>query len=292
VAASEALDRAVRAARGHEAFNEDILRDLRAPVPAGRTVDVERAGAVVALGHALPARAGVSEAGIAALPGSPPDVWSGAFARVAEVAAELGAREVVVWVIDPDAAVDEGAGAAGFRLQRELHQMRVPLPLADGVRGAGPPPGVELRPFVPGRDEDAWLAVNNRAFAGHPEQGAWERATIEAREREPWFDPAGLVLAWRGDELVGSCWTKVHAATDDHERLGEIYVIGVDPAAHGLGLGRVLTVAGLDHLAGLGIATGMLYVDGANDAATGLYRSLGFETHRMDRAYSRPLDVP
>jgi mycothiol synthase len=161
--------------------------------------------------------------------------------------------------------------------------MRVALPLASSPAW---PDGVTVRPFEPGRDEAAWVAVNNRAFAGHPEQGGWTVATLRAREAEPWFDRDGFLLAERDGELLGFCWTKIHQP----HGWGEIYVIGVDPAHGGGGLGRALVIGGLAYLARQGAGTGLLFVDAANDAAVRLYRSLGFETERTDRAYERDVD--
>ena len=172
----------------------------------------------------------------------------------------------------------------GFTLERELLQMRVALPLPSPPRW---PDDVSVRTFVPGQDEAAWVEVNNRAFAGHPEQGAWTVDMLRAREQEPWFDPDGFLLAFDADGLAGSCWTKVHPPRPPHEpdALGEIYVIGADPSRHGRGLGRALTAGGLQSLSDRGITVGMLFVDGANEAAVGLYRSLGFTTSRTDCAY-------
>jgi mycothiol synthase len=151
-----------------------------------------------------------------------------------------------------------------------------------------PPPRLVTRPFQVGDDDDAWLEVNNRAFHWHPEQGGWDLDTLRARQKEPWFDPAGFLMvddiAPDGSrQLAGFCWTKVHS--DHTPVLGEIYVIAVDPSAHGRGLGRALTLAGLAHLAEVGAPMGMLYVDAENTAAVTLYRSLGFEVFRTDRAY-------
>jgi mycothiol synthase len=190
--------------------------------------------------------------------------------------AGAGGGTVHLWVTSAGAVDDRVAAANGLRPGRELLQMRRPLPV-------GEPSDLDVRPFVPGTDDEAWLRANNRAFAGHPEQGAWTAATLAARQREPWFDAEGFLLHERDGRLAGFCWTKVHR---DHDPwLGEIYVIGVDPDFQGHGLGRPLVLAGLDSLTGQGAAIGMLYVDGANSSARRLYDELGFEVHHVDRAY-------
>jgi mycothiol synthase len=207
-------------------------------------------------------------------------------AAVTEIAAG-GGGETYLWVSRPSEADDALATAHGFTLGRDLFQLQVPLPLAHPAwaRRLG------TRPFRPGVDDDAWLAVNNRAFAWHPEQGGWTRETLAETVREPWFDADGFLLHEREDggetRLAGFCWTKVHEAP----ALGEIYVIAVDPDFAGLGLGRALTVAGLQWLhEARGLTTGMLYVDASNTPAVTLYEQLGFTVDHVDRAYHRVVD--
>ena len=202
-----------------------------------------------------------------------------------QVAAQGGGR-LFYWVGSPTPADDARARAQGFDTGRDLLQMRVPLPLDEAVVAATPV--VEVRAFRPGEDEAAWLAVNNRAFAGHPEQGGWGLDDLVVRERADWFEPAGFLLHEEDGQLAGSCWTKIHATVTPV--LGEIYVISVDPAFHQRGLGRALAVAGFSWLAGRGITVGMLYVDADNRAAMALYEGLGMTVHHRDRAYQA--DIP
>jgi mycothiol synthase len=202
-----------------------------------------------------------------------------------QAAADQGGGELRCWIhgdgpSDVARVAVPALEAAGFTVERTLHQLRRPLPVDDLMV-----PTIPTRPFVPGKDDDAWLAVNNRAFATHPEQGAWSEAQLQERMREPWFDPDGFLLHDADGELVGFCWTKVHADTEPP--MGEIYVIAVDPAAHQRGLGKGLVVTGLDHLAERGLRTGMLYVDASNGPATHLYARLGFTLHHEDHAYLR-----
>lgn len=199
-------------------------------------------------------------------------------AAVDVVAADGGGR-LQWWAFDAGVADDDLARSVGLAPTRSLHQMRRSLPTGLAV-------DVTTRPFVPGEDEESWLTVNNRAFAGHPEQGGWTKATLAQRERAPWFDPDGFLLHEREGRLAAFCWTKLHRGDDEPHELGEIYVIAVDPDFQGLGLGRELTLAGLESIFSRGVGTGMLYVDAANTAAIAMYERLGFNVHRTDRAYT------
>lgn len=209
-------------------------------------------------------------------------------ALISALAAEAGRRGIRVWAHGDLPASAEFARATGFTRVRELWQMLLPL-RDSAIPAPALPAGVTLRTFVPGADEEAWLAVNRRAFAHHPEQGAWTRADLEVREAEPWFDPAGFFLAVRSGELAGFHWTKVHpAGGTDGGPIGEVYVVGVDPAGQGGGLGKALTIAGLAYLRERGLAEVMLYVDGDNAPATRLYKALGFGRWHTDVMYERP----
>lgn len=194
-------------------------------------------------------------------------------------------RDVRIWAHGDLPAAAALAKSSGFARVRSLWQMR--LSLAGAMLPAPAfPAGVTLRTFRPGQDEEAWLAVNGRAFAHHPEQGSWTRQDLALREAEPWFDPDGFFLAERDGELAGFHWTKVHAdGGEGGTPIGEVYVVGVDPARQGGGLGRALTLAGLAHLSELGLAAVLLYVDESNTAAVRMYAGLGFTRWSTDVMY-------
>ncbi|MFM1965255.1 MAG: hypothetical protein RL134_980 [Actinomycetota bacterium] len=216
-------------------------------------------------------------------------------------------RGMRLWAHGESAAATGLAEELGFARARVLWQMRRSLmtPLPD----APLPSGVHLRTFLPGMDDEAWLTVNAAAFADLPDQGGWSLDDLHRRTAESWFDPSGFLIATddRGD-IIGFHWTKVHGGDHphgdaDHERLhsegvdhshghghealGEVYVIGIDPAHQGTGLGRCLLIAGLRLLAARGLTQAMLYVDAANAPAIALYSSLGFTHWDTDVLYRR-----
>ena len=194
-----------------------------------------------------------------------------------------------VWAHGDLPAAQALAAARGFERVRELWQMR--RSLAEALPAPTYPDDVVVRTFEPGVDDEAWVALNAAAFKNHPEQGRLTVADLRHRIDQPWFDAAGFFLAERQGELVGSHWTKVHPAEETGDQpVGEVYAVGVHPSAQGLGLGKALTLTGLRHLQDAGLAEAMLYVDGDNTAATGLYERLGFKTTTVDVMYASPPD--
>lgn len=246
----------------------------------GQVVLARRHGALVGSSFLFPARDGSTAVYLVVDPGTP-DIASPLLERA--VADAPAGAPLHLWAMHAGQDDDERARAHGFTPERDLLQLRVPLPLAPDVIKATRP--LKTRPFVPGRDEEAWVATNNQAFEGHPEQGGWTVEQLRQRMAADWVELDGFLLADDpdGDGLIGSCWTKVHR--DHHPFLGEIYVIAVDPRHHGEGWGRSLTVAGLQSLSDRGVTVGMLYADATNEAAVGLYHSLGFRVHHVDRSY-------
>jgi len=191
------------------------------------------------------------------------------------------------------------AGARAFAIRgdysivRELWQMRRSLHDVTSLPAVSLPEGFGTRHFVVGRDEEAWLRVNARAFVDHPEQGRMTRYDLNRRIAEPWFDAKGFILIedMRGltPMLAASHWTKVVPTEEQQTRAteGEVYVVGVDPAYQGLGLGRTVTVLGLAHLREKGVTEAMLYVDADNRAAVATYSRLDFARSAVDIMYSR-----
>lgn len=186
-----------------------------------------------------------------------------------------------LWAHGTGTTAHQLAHALGYNKVRELWQMRRSLFVA--LPTFELPPGITIRTFIPGQDETSWLQLNSRIFAKHPEQGAWTRRDLDVRMSEKWFDPDGFFLAVNSaDEVVGFHWTKVHGGHrhEDHQHpeIGEAYVLGVLSDYQGTGLGKALTIKGMEYLRDQGVPAVMLYVEAENTRAIGLYQSVGF-TH-------------
>ena len=138
------------------------------------------------------------------------------------------------------------------------------------------PNSFEISNFVPSLQRDEWLALNNKIFEKHPDQGNWVMADLENRMSEPWFDLDGFFIAMQNRKIVGFCWTKIHHDFVNQDPIGEIYVIGVDPDNKKIGLGKALALTGLDYMVKKSLKQAMLYVDADNGPALAMYQGLGF----------------
>lgn len=204
--------------------------------------------------------------------------------------ADNAGPDAAIWVHGTNDERREILTGRGLVSNRTLLQMRAPLPVAATT--------LVTRPFTDD-DIDEFVAVNNRAFHWHPEQSGLTSDAVRRDMATEWFDADGFLLHHIDGALAGFCWTKIHRDPEhlgenpNTRNLGEIYVIAVDPAFHGQGLGKAMTLAGLDWLANAGLETAMLYVESDNLAAVATYERIGFTTYRTDTLWHRsPIENP
>ncbi len=277
--AVRALVDAAAAADGYRALNEAGLLHLAHPQPGLVHLLVHGSDPDAPVGYAQLDAGGASSTGqlVVAPRARRSGVGTGLLTRLL---ADAPTR-LQVWAVGDSPAAQALASRAGLVQARELLVMTRSLdePLAEPQV----PAGVGIRTFVADQDEPAWLAVNARAFAHHPEQGATTAEDLAQRMAEPWFDPEGFFLAERGGTLLGFHWTKQHP-----DGLGEVYVLGVDPSAGRQGLGQALLDTGLAHLRATGDTSVELYVEGDHAGAVALYRGRGFVTASRDVMYAQP----
>ncbi len=187
------------------------------------------------------------------------------------------AQQLQVWAHGSLPGSRELAASLGAIATRELYVLA--LPLHAPLPQPDLPAGMQIRAFDADRNARAWVALNAKIFAAHPEQGRLQLADLEARMRQPWFNSEDFLVLTADDELAGYCWCKIDG--DEYE----IYVVGVAPNLASQGLGRTLMNAGLNRLLERGAKRAILYVDGSNTPAMSLYRRLGFVTERLDVQY-------
>jgi len=211
----------------------------------------------------------------------------GTASRMLEAIINEGRRREVdrldVWAYRQLSGTRELAAKFGLQPSRTLLEIRMPLP--ETLPEAFLPEDVELRSFVPGRDEAEWLELNNLVFEHHPEQGSWDEEDLALRLKQPWFDGRDFLVAAKQGRLVGFNWLKL----DHASRVGEIYVIGVHPSERRRHFGRALTILGLEHMRRRGMTQATAYVDALNSGALAMYYALGFTLDHTDLCYSKAL---
>ena len=269
VAAAEAVDQI-------RALNEAALLQLRRPHPTTRHLLANADGEL--LGYAqLESR---TEWSAGQLLVSPDHRGEGVGTQLLKQLIMESSTPLRVWAMGDTPAARALATAAGMVRQRELLIME--RGLDDELPEPVAPPGVEIRTFVPGQDEQEWLKVNAAAFANHPEQAHIDMDDLADRMAEPWFDPKGFFVAIQDRAMIGFHWTKQH-----QDQLGEVYVLGVAPWAAGSGLGKALLLTGLHSLQRRGNSRVKLYVEADHKVAIELYLTYGFATVSRDVMYAQ-----
>ncbi len=178
---------------------------------------------------------------------------------------DSGGGEVDWWVFQASSAIElRRRHAAASRSNRDLRQMRRPLPTGAPVDGRDPRVRHRARRGLRGSRS------TTERFSGHAEQGGWTIETLRLRMAQPWFDPDGFRLHERDGRLAAFCWTKIHHETDRCRRDLRDRRRSRLPGSRAR---QELTLAGLDRMVDRGVSRAMLYVDGANRAAVRAVRA-------------------
>lgn len=178
----------------------------------------------------------------------------------------------------------------GFEMRVARHFITMIYQPLDRLAEPHIPPGIAIRTWKRGEDDEALLEVFNEAFADH-----WGFVPLP---RENWlywtslprFRPELALLAVSGDEIAGFCLCDI-----DQERIerlgrkeGYVDILAVRRPYRRRGLGRALLLAGLHLLKEEGMESAALDVDIASlTGATRLYEGVGFREQKRHILYRR-----
>ncbi len=189
-------------------------------------------------------------------------------------------ESVQLWEPARGASVQLEEAISRYDLLRERSLLQLQRVLASNPPN---PSDLEIRAFNASTDASSFLAANNAAFTGHPEQGVWSLSTLHERLSSPWFDPQLFLVHVEDDLVVAWCWCKVEVSV--RPTVGEIYVIGTHPQAQGRGLGAQLLELGCAAMAKFGVESVELFVESDNAPALALYERAGFTTVGQRRSW-------
>lgn len=174
---------------------------------------------------------------------------------------------------------------AGFVHVRSFLRLRMALDrLPDDPVAYAPPPGLEVRRFVAGRDERATWDTLQDGFADHFRFSAqpleeWRQSSLAgAVDTGLWF------TAWDGDQMVGAivCYAEPYGGYADQ--------LAVRRPWRRRGLGRLLLLTAFAALRERGCAEAILGVDADNQSgAVDLYRRMGMRTSATHDFYEKVL---
>ena len=200
--------------------------------------------------------------------------------------AEPGVRVTMdCWMSTTDAAAIARYERAGFRDVRRHWRMEIEL----NEEPAAPtwPQGVELRPFVPERDNYAVYQVIETAFEDHWGHFSrsfeeWEHWTVE----RPDFRPDLWFIAWEDERVAGGSLCVIEG------QWGWVNTLGVSRAWRRKGLGMALLQHSFSEFYRRGLRKAGLGVDSQNlTGATRLYHRAGMHVARETISYEKELRV-
>ena len=208
--------------------------------------------------------------------------WGEDYARQAMRSAPVDGQVLVQQFIpSPAESARQLLEDAGYRAVRETFVMETSLdrPLPEPVW----PPGIAVRPFIPGQDDQATFEAVEDAFRdlwGRPRPFERFAAMVAA----PGFDPALWLIAVDGDEIAG---TGLARAPSDE---GWIDVIGVRRPWRRRGIGLALLQSLFATLHARGLRTVTLSVDAASETgAPDFYDRAGMTVRTSYLRYRKEL---
>lgn len=205
-----------------------------------------------------------------------------------DIERERGRPDVFLGVLPDHVGGKAFLVATGFAYHSTLWD----LALAPDTAVAPPswPDGVIGRAFERARDDRAFLALFNAAFASHATPLQMDESMLDVPPDPNFEDADTLVLADAATgDLVGFCATTPEREAGIAGPHAEIWTVGVVPTRQGQGLGRQLLRWGVERLRSIGVRDVVLSVNNRNEHALGLYESEGFVRTTTRERWARPV---